>query len=311
MMEHFVGQLTESLESTGASCVRLHSRQGEVGTDRRAKAIALAAHVRNARRHVRAGGPNIVAWPLTGWCEVPLWRHRTHKTLIAMHDPQPVARQDGLSPSTAMYSARLAGLRWPHLVTMSPEAYSITTQYFSPDKVHMAPHPMGTPVIDRLSECGRSVLVLGQYKPVRDLDAMATMAPMLSAAGWSLTVTGRNWPSIPGWTVTDRVVSEAEFRELLNAATVVLLPYRHYFQSGVAIRALEAGVPVVGRRSGFLTSILGADFPGAVADWDNPWSWLAAIEEAAEFGAQQLQAATAYSQLGASRWRELIDQAAE
>lgn len=310
MMEHFVGQLTESLESTGASCVRLRSRQGEVGTDKRAKAIALAAHVRNARLHVHDAGPNIVAWPLTGWCEVPLWRHRTHKTLIAMHDPQPVARQDGLSPSAAMYSTRLAGARWPHLVTMSPEAYSVTTQYFSPDKVHMAPHPMCAPALTERTT-GRSVLVLGQYKPVRDLDAMAAIAPMLSAAGWSLRVAGRNWPSIPGWNVTDQVLTETEFRDLLNAATVVLLPYRHYFQSGVAIRALEAGVPVVGRRTGFLTSILGVDFPGAVEDWDSPSSWLAAVEDAAEYRTEQLQSATAYSQLGASRWRDLVDQAAE
>lgn len=311
MLQDFVGQLTEALESTGASCVELFSRQGEVGENKGAKALALGAHINNARRHVREGGQNIVVWPLLGWWEAPLWQHRSHNTLIVMHDPLPVARQGGLSRSAAMCSARLARSRWPQLVTMSPEAYAETTQYFSHDKVHMAPHPMRTPAPDPRRSAGHSVLVLGQYKPERDVDVMATMAPVLAQAGWSLTVAGRNWPAIPGWNVIDRVLSEHEFRSFLGATSVVLLPYQRYFQSGVAVRALEAGVPVVGRRTGFLASILGSDFPGAVENWEDPHSWLAAVEAAAQSAAEQMCAASAYSRLGASRWRSLIDMSSE
>jgi glycosyltransferase involved in cell wall biosynthesis len=102
-------------------------------------------------------------------------------------------------------------------------------------------------------------------------------------------------------------VSEAEFRELLGGAAVVLLPYKYYFQSGVALRALEAGVPVVGRTTGFLTSILGANFQGAVQDWEDPTSWLAAVEGAVAAREEQMRSAAAYSSRGAVEWRALVE----
>jgi glycosyltransferase involved in cell wall biosynthesis len=305
--EHFVERLIESLDAGGVSSVRLRSRNGEVGADWRAKAFAFGAHVRNVRRYARAGGPNVVAWPLLGWWEMPLWRHRNHKTLIAMHDPEPLVQQNGLSPRSAIRSAKVCGSKWPHLVTMSPEAYAVAANYFDPARIHLVPHPMRAPNPDDLAAPGRSVLVLGQYKPARDLDAMTAIAPTLRAAGWDPTVAGRGWPPIPGWRVIDRFVSEVEFHELLRSAAVVLLPYRYYFQSGVALRALEAGVPVVGRDTGFLTAILGANFPGAVDDWDDPSSWLAAVEAAASARSDQICSAAAYSRRGATEWRTLLN----
>jgi glycosyltransferase involved in cell wall biosynthesis len=305
--EHFVERLIESLEAVGVASVRLRSRNGEVGGDLCAKALAFGAHVRNVRHYVHAGGPNVVAWPLLGWWEMPLWRHRTNKTLIAMHDPEPLVRQNGLSPRAATRSAKVCGSKWPHLVTMSPEAHAVAAKYFDPARIHLAPHPMRAPNPGNTVPNSRSVLVLGQYKPARDLDAMATIAPSLRAGGWNPTVAGRGWPPIPGWRAIDRFVSEVEFHELLGSAAVVLLPYKYYFQSGVALRALEAGVPVVGRNTGFLTSILGSNFPGAVDDWDDPSSWLAAVEAAAYAPAAQMRSAAAYSSRGAAEWRALLD----
>lgn len=304
--EHFVERLTESLEVSGVATVRLASRNGEVGGSSRAKALALGAHVGNARRYVHASGPNVVAWPLLGWWEVPLWRHPTHKTLIAMHDPEPLVQQNGLSAEAATRSAKLAGSGWPKLVTMSPEAHAVTAKYYHPSRIHLAPHPMRAPNLDDVSLAGRTVLVLGQYKPARDLDAMVAIAPTLRANGWEPVVAGRGWPPIPGWRVIDRFLSEDEFRELIASAAVVLLPYRYYFQSGVALRALEAGVPVVGRSTGFLTSILGANFAGAVDDWDEPSAWLAAVEAAVSARADQMRSATDYSARGAAEWRALL-----
>jgi hypothetical protein len=304
--EHFVERLTESLGSGGVACVRLPSRNGEVGANRVAKAMALGAHVRNVRRHARAGGPNVVAWPLTGWWEMPLWRHCTHRTFIAMHDPEAVARQDGLTPLAAANAIRLSGSRWPHLVTMSPEAFAAAAKHVDHDRLHHVPHPMRAPKLSRLSAHRESVLVLGQYKPARDLDIMSVIAPSLRAAGWIPTVAGRGWPSVPGWDVIDRFVSEREFAELLDSAAVVLLPYKHYFQSGVALRALEAGVPTVGRRTGFLTAILGANFPGAVESWNDPESWLHAIAAATSAREAQIRAAVDYSERAAAAWRDLF-----
>jgi len=304
--EHFVDRLAEGLHASGMTSIRLPSRDGEVGGDLHAKALALGAHIGNARRYVHAGGPNIVAWPLLGWWEMPLWRHKNHKTLIAMHDPQPLVQQNGLSPHAAAASSRLSGSRWPHLVTMSPEAYAVTARHFDAKRIHLAPHPMRVPVTGNTLGAKRRVLVLGQYKPARDLDVMAAIAPALRADDWEPTVAGRGWPKIPGWTVIDRFLAEEEFLELLVSSAVVLLPYRYYFQSGVALRALESGVPVVGRQTGFLTSIFGSDFPGAVDNWNEPAAWLAAVVAADSARSDQIRSATDYSVRGTAEWATLL-----
>jgi glycosyltransferase involved in cell wall biosynthesis len=191
---------------------------------------------------------------------------------------------------------------------MSPEAHAISAKYFGADRVHLAPHPMRAPDPSAAQPSKDTVLVLGQYKPARDLDVMAAIAPTLRAGGWQPTVAGRGWPAIPGWRVIDRFMSEDEFQQLLASAAVVLLPYRYYFQSGVALRALEAGVPVVGRRTGFLSSVLGPEFSGGVDDWDDPKSWVTAVEAGASARQDQLTSAAAYSIRGTQEWRQLIEQ---
>jgi glycosyltransferase involved in cell wall biosynthesis len=189
---------------------------------------------------------------------------------------------------------------------MSPEAYAVTARYFDAKRIHLAPHPMRKPATGSSISARRRVLVLGQYKPARDLDVMATIAPALRADDWEPTVAGRGWPAIPGWTVIDRFLTEAEFLELLGSSAAVLLPYRYYFQSGVALRALEAGVPVVGRQTGFLTSIFGSDFPGAVDNWNEPAAWLAAVVAADSARSDQIRSATDYSVRGTAEWATLL-----
>lgn len=304
--EHFVERLTESLGAGGIASVRLPSRNGEVGANSLAKVQALGAHVRNVRRYVHSGAPNVVAWPLTGWWEMPLWRHRTQQTFIAMHDPEAVARQDGLTPLAAASAIRLSGSRWPHLVTMSPEAFDAAVRHVGPDRIHLVPHPMRVPEWVQGPAGRTSILVLGQYKPARDLDVMSVIAPALRAAGWTPTVAGRGWPPVPGWNVVNRFISETEFADLLGSAAAVLLPYKHYFQSGVALRALEAGVPTVGRCTGFLTTILGPNFPGAVDNWNDPDSWLQAVAAATTARESQIRAAESYSERAAAAWRDLL-----
>ena len=59
----------------------------------------------------------------------------------------------------------------------------------------------------------------------------------------------------------------------------MLIPYSHFYQSGVAVRALELGVPVIGPRHPFLIDLLGPDSPGFV-DAGNPARWADAIVRA-------------------------------
>ncbi|AFM16108.1 hypothetical protein Mycch_1306 [Mycolicibacterium chubuense NBB4] len=299
-------RLTDSFAATGHSTKLLRSPSGEVGNNRFAKGYALGAHLLNARNHARGGGPNIVAWPLLGWWEAPLWQHAANCTYIVMHDPKPLAIQDGLSARAAKRSSRACRARWPHLVTMSPEAYTVTSEYFPEHRIHLVPHPMRTPRCDRQNPTGSVALVLGQYKPARDLRVMSSIAGALRADGWEPMVAGRGWPSIPGWRVVNRYLEKAEFDRLLASAAAVLLPYQHYFQSGVALRALEAGVPVVGRETGFLACVLGPNFSGAVADWHEPDSWAAAMSDAVASTSSQIKAATRYGKRGIFEWDSLV-----
>jgi glycosyltransferase involved in cell wall biosynthesis len=167
---------------------------------------------------------------------------------------------------------------------------------------------MRTPKADDSIHLSRRVLVLGQFKSERDLDVMAAIGPILREQGWEPTVAGRGWPSVAGWNVVSDFLSEEEFHSMLASSAVVLLPYRKYFQSGVALRALEIGVPVVGSQTGFLTSVLGTNFPGAIANWDEPNDWLAAIESAISSRSVQLEAAAKYAERGVVEWAAMIKQ---
>ena len=55
-----------------------------------------------------------------------------------------------------------------------------------------------------------TVRVLGQFKPDRDLEALAEIARECPPT-WRLEVKGRGWPAVAGWNVTDRFLSEDEF----------------------------------------------------------------------------------------------------
>jgi hypothetical protein len=59
----------------------------------------------------------------------------------------------------------------------------------------------------------------------------------------------------------------------LAAAAAVIIPYTLYWQSGIAVRAVELGTNVVGLPTEFLRLLLGADYPGfpldaSVAAWE-------------------------------------------
>jgi hypothetical protein len=64
---------------------------------------------------------------------------------------------------------------------------------------------------------------------------------------------------VKGWTVTDVFLSEQEFDDAVDSASVVVIPYRKFFQSGVAIRCFERGTPVVGVGGTSLDELVGLD----------------------------------------------------
>ena len=160
VLGNFTERLIEVLDHQGIASMELPSRNGEVDGSRSAKAISFASHLRKARHYASGPGPNIVTWPLLGWWEMPLWRHSRNKTFIIMHDPEPLIHQNGLSARAAEISSKLSSPDWPQMVTMSPEAYEVASNYFESDRIHLLPHPMRSPQFYETTQSGRRVLVL-------------------------------------------------------------------------------------------------------------------------------------------------------
>ena len=97
---------------------------------------------------------------------------------------------------------------------------------------------------------------------------------------WDLEIVGRGWPTIDGWKIDDRFVPEADVNRLVGSATVILIPYQEFFQSGVMVRAAELAVPVVTVRHEQTEMLYGTDWPGIV-DGAVPASVAEAIRAAA------------------------------
>ena len=121
---------------------------------------------------------------------------------------------------------------------------------FPPTPTVHGPSPVGSP---------RPVVrVLGQYKQDRDLEVLRLLASELRGQ-FELEIVGRGWPEIAGWRVDARFVAESELDLLIRTSDAVLIPYRRFYQSGIAIRALENGTPVVGRAGTSLDALYGSD----------------------------------------------------
>ena len=54
-------------------------------------------------------------------------------------------------------------------------------------------------------------------------------------------------------------MTEDEMEALILSADVIVIPYKKFFQSGIAIRSVEHGIPVVGPKASSLTELFGSD----------------------------------------------------
>jgi GT2 family glycosyltransferase len=228
-----------------------------------------------------SNGVVIVIWPVLGYLDFVLARILAGRSVqIVMHDPEPLVEAVGYNS----ISRRLAGALGKNveMIVHSPQAYDVVDRDNRVQRtIERVAHPLF--VSDRQLRAARDrgsnpsrVLVLGQFKPDRDIDALIEIARDLKGA-YELIVRGRGWPNVDGWNVIDEFVHEAELDEVIRSANVVVIPYKKFFQSGVAIRALENGVPVVGPRDSSLSDLLGADSPLLVP---GPGHWARSVKDA-------------------------------
>jgi hypothetical protein len=241
----------------------------------------------------------IQTWPLLGYWDYAIARLmlRRAPTFIVLHDPRPLVRAKGYGRCARwIASRRVVAAKAVVHSDIAKEVVCGTTKIH--DVIDL-PHPMFAPrLLWTRSASDVTVRVLGQYKADRDLDAMEGLAAR-GPSEWRYEVIGRGWPAVVGWKVTDRFVEEGEFDRCLQESDVIVIPYSRFFQSGVAIRALEVGTPVVGPRCSSLADLLGSQSRWLVEES----SWIGAVRAAiaAEPSEVQEVAASVYDNVF-KRW---------
>jgi hypothetical protein len=279
-LRHYEDALRETLGRLGVSATTFRPvPAADSSVSHLARGRAHLAGVRRTRSEERL----IVLWPAFGWLEPAIWEG-ARGCLVIVHDPAPIRRQYGYG-RLARAAGRIAlDHGGPGLICHTEVARAEVMRAVGPAREPaLCLHPIASPAPEQgtAAAAPRSapvVLVAGQYKPTRDVELLSALGPELRGAGFRPRIVGRGWPELAGWEVRDGFLSEADFDLELRLASVLLVPYRRYWQSGVALRALENGTDVVGARTEFLTMLLGADHPGLIDGHTDARAWLGAIE---------------------------------
>ena len=308
-LHHYQAALVDVLTSAGTATCSARAPSVEVhgkSTSQRAQAALadLAAHLRTARR----GGHVIVCWPTYGLLEPLLWLASWRRSTVSVivHDPTPLRPQIGMGRGARAVGG-VAGRTRSVDVVVHSQAASRQLEAMGWARPTVLPHPVCRP-LPRPDDSGdaRTVLVCGQYKPARDLELLVSLAPLLRRRGFRLLVVGRGWPQIAGWEVDDRFLSESELDQRIGGSAAVLIPYSRFYQSGIAVRALELGVPVVGPRHPFLMDLFGAQWPGLISTGSGAAAWADGLTKVTRSSAELTPLSTAFRDRCEREWAEYL-----
>lgn len=226
----------------------------------------------------------IVLWPVMGYLDALLFRlvaRMKTPIFLVVHDPRPLVRAMGYSPLSRL----VASLPFVRLRTIvhSSSAKEYLTRNVRVRSCDVMPHPITVPMhspSSALTPPGSYIRVLGQYKPDRDIDILKQLP--LAGPPACYEIVGRGWPMIDGWEVQPEFVSEQDFHDLLRSSTAIIIPYRFFFQSGVAIRSIEHMTAFVGPAGSHLEDLLGPSHPWLARD---EYDWVRALHAAADSSA--------------------------
>ena len=282
-LRHYQRELVDTLTRCKITSSVAAVSATEGATSRAHKVRQGLGAIRNVivtrRRPVR----NLQTWPSLGLLELPMWSS-TRRHAVVLHDPIPLRRQIGYD----RLSKSIANLPLPNrptIIVHSQDALEAAKLLLPAFPVVHLPHPVLTDPTPSAKASRPIVLVAGQYKPERRVDLLGDIGAALDQRGLRGVVIGRGWPrEINGWEVTARFVSEAELSQAIASATVVVLPYGRYFQSGIAIRALESFTAFVSPQTSFATELLGEKSPLIVSAPEGAAEYLAAIDAALHRG---------------------------
>jgi hypothetical protein len=295
-LAHYEAELRDCLghlQPTALGSPRSEGVEGFSGLRRIGRGLGLVG------RRLKPPGSDVhlVLWPALGYYDPLTWSlaARRQPVVLVMHDIEPLRPGFGYSPAAHRAFAAATRAGRIRVVCHTQQAADLLGR-LTGVVATVVPHPMLTPrPASRATGGGRPVLrVLGQYKEARDLEVLEAMAreagvPGRDApgsargqpAGVELEIWGRGWPEVPGWHVHPEFIDEAAFTRLATTASAVVLPYLHYWQSGVMVRAAESCVPVVGVAHPQVRFLYGDRWPGTVGE---DGSWLAAAHRAIAAG---------------------------
>jgi glycosyltransferase involved in cell wall biosynthesis len=204
--------------------------------------------------------------------------------VLTVHDPVPHPGHPPLlltrRPVVAAWRrrARAIVVHGSELTGDLPAVLSGTRVRVLPLGVTPDPRPAPLPETPR-------VLLFGRLEPYKGLDVLvAAMRALWDEGGRAELVVAGDGPLAAEVPDDPRIVrrlgyiDEAEVLPLLRSATVVVLPYIQGSQSGVGLRAIAAGIPVVASRVGALPDLV--DDPGWLVAPGDPAALAAALERA-------------------------------
>ena len=279
-LRHYEDALLDVLASSGIDARSVDAPSIEVsGASPVQRVRAAVAELAERSRTARGGGHLLVCWPTYGLLDPALWMSGWGRTTVSVivHDPTPLRRQLLMGPVAAKVGGWATRARHLRVVAHSDLAAEALGALGWPAPA-LLPHPLleSRGGSHRESRTSRTVLVCGQYKPARDLGLLRLLGPVLRERGYHPVIAGRGWPEVPGWEIVEGFLPESELDRRISASAAVLIPYSRFYQSGIAVRAVEFGVPVVGPDHPFLADLLGGRWPGLVPT-DDPLNWADAV----------------------------------
>lgn len=318
-LRHYTNALHQHLVDAGVPAqVRSLDEPSVSGKHRLAWLLEYVELLGRAGWHTRRSSAPLrvlVTWPVLGFWDLLLVKVMCgSSSWVVYHDPDPLVRSTG---SGRMVSALMRTLkRRPGALVHSEEAAKAMRSR-GVDASALVRHPVlppsketpATSMVGHRPARRPRIRVLGQYKRDRDLDLLESLAEHLGS-GYDCEIIGRGWPAVKGWTVDARFVPEDELDQLIADSTVILIPYKRFFQSGIAIRALEHAVPVVGRSETSLGDLFGPEsrllVSGQNGSAGDVEGWLKAIEFAVSDGrAEASRAAESFHRQAARDWARL------
>lgn len=276
ILYHYERELVSQFDLLGVSHEFRSSGNIDAGFSRRKRA---ASQLRSLAEVALSSDPSLVLWPSFGYWDAVLCRASRGPYFVIVHDATPLRAQFGMSARVGRLVGRALEERQNgRIIVHSHRSFRVLREMGWPEARVLA-HPMLSPRGADVGMSGRPrCVVFGQYKPSRAVSMLSGLRSRLP--DWDLEIVGRGWPTIDGWKIDDRFVPEADVNRLVGSATVILIPYQEFFQSGVMVRAAELAVPVVTVRHEQTEMLYGTDWPGIV-DGAVPASVAEAIRAAA------------------------------